>query len=123
MGTESQLKMFVTGPAGTGKSTAINVAQKFCFEFCRTLALPWDKNTFLFTAITGCAAALFDGVTLHSAAFLNSKSLPVTPAIIPSNSKHHLTSILSINKNKILVFYPCEKPKSAQLGIFHPPLV
>lgn len=42
---------------------------------------------------------------------------------IPSNSKHHLTSILSINKNKILVFYPCEKPKSAQLGIFRPPLV
>jgi hypothetical protein len=42
---------------------------------------------------------------------------------IPSNSEHHLTSILSINKNKILVFYPCEKPKSAQLGIFHPPLV
>jgi hypothetical protein len=67
--------MFVTGPAGTGKSTAINVAQKFCFEFCRALALPWDKNTFLFTAI-------FDGVTLHSAAFLNSKSLTVTPAMM-----------------------------------------
>ncbi len=28
----------------------------------------------LFTAITGCAAALFGGVTLHSVAFLNSKS-------------------------------------------------
>ena len=82
MGAESQLKMFVTGPAGAGKSTAINIAQKFCFEFCRALALPWDKNTFLFTAITGCAAALFDGVTLHSAAFLNSKSLTVTPAMI-----------------------------------------
>jgi hypothetical protein len=42
---------------------------------------------------------------------------------IPSNSIHHLTSILSINRIKIPVFYPCEKPKSAQLGIFRPPLV
>jgi uncharacterized HAD superfamily protein len=42
---------------------------------------------------------------------------------ITSNSKHHLTSILSINRTKILVFYHCEKPKSPQLGIFRPPLV
>ena len=34
----------------------------------------WDEKTFLFTAITGCAVALFGGVTLHSAASLNSKS-------------------------------------------------
>jgi hypothetical protein len=82
MGAKPQLIMFVTGPAGAGKSTAINVAQRFCFEFCRALGLPWDKNTFLFTAITGCAAALFDGTTLHSAAFLNSKESSVTPAMI-----------------------------------------
>ena len=39
----------------------------------------WGDKTFLFTAITGCAAALFGGVTLHSAAYLNSRSKIVTP--------------------------------------------
>ncbi len=42
---------------------------------------------------------------------------------IPSNSEHHLPTILSIKKTRILVFYLCEKPKSDQLGIFRPPLV
>jgi type II secretory pathway predicted ATPase ExeA len=36
IGAKDQLLMFVTGPAGTGKSTAIEVAQHFCFEFCRS---------------------------------------------------------------------------------------
>ncbi|KAL7521820.1 hypothetical protein ACHAWF_000293 [Thalassiosira exigua] len=54
--------MFVTGPAGAGKSTAIEVAQQFCFEFCRSMDIIWGEKTFLFTAITGCAAALFGGV-------------------------------------------------------------
>ena len=31
MGAENPLHMFVTGPAGAGKSTAINMAQQFCF--------------------------------------------------------------------------------------------
>ena len=35
IGAKDQLLMFVTGPAGAGKSTAIEVAQQFCFEFCR----------------------------------------------------------------------------------------
>ena len=30
---EEQLRMFLTGPAGAGKSTAVKVAQRFCFEF------------------------------------------------------------------------------------------
>ncbi len=74
IGAKDQLLMFVTGPAGAGKSTAIELAQQFCFEFCKSLDLIWNRNTFLFTAVTGCAAALFGGVTLHSATFLNSKS-------------------------------------------------
>ena len=42
---------------------------------------------------------------------------------ITSNSEHHLHTIPSINKTRILVFYPCKKPKSGQLGIFRPPIV
>ena len=82
IGGKEPLRMFVTGPAGAGKSTAINVAQQFCFEFCRAVGIQWEDNTFLFTAITGCAAALFDGVTLHSAAYLNTADKNITKAMI-----------------------------------------
>ena len=71
MGAKEQLLMFVTGPAGAGKSTALEVAQHFCFEFCRYVGENWNDRTFLFTAVTGSAASLFGGVTLHSAAFIN----------------------------------------------------
>jgi hypothetical protein len=29
-----QLLMFLTGPAGSGKNTAMKFAQQFCYEFC-----------------------------------------------------------------------------------------
>ena len=32
-GAREQLIMFATGFAGSGKSTAIKIAQRFCFEF------------------------------------------------------------------------------------------
>ena len=32
-GGHDQLIMFLTGPAGAGKSTALRVARRFCFEF------------------------------------------------------------------------------------------
>lgn len=60
--------MFITGPAGAGKSTSISVAQKYCFEFCKAVGIAWKDETFLFTAMTGVAAALFDGLTIHSVA-------------------------------------------------------
>ncbi len=33
-GEQSQLIMFLTGLAGSGKSTALKVAQQFCYDFC-----------------------------------------------------------------------------------------
>ncbi len=33
-GGQDQLLMFLTGPAGSGKSTAMKIAQQFCYEFC-----------------------------------------------------------------------------------------
>jgi hypothetical protein len=33
-GGQCQRLMFLTGPAGSDKSTAVMVAQQFCFEFC-----------------------------------------------------------------------------------------
>lgn len=70
-GGQSQLIMFLTGPAGSGKSTAVKVAQEFCYDFCLAVGVMWSDTTFLFTAYTGAAASLFGGVTISKAAFLN----------------------------------------------------
>jgi hypothetical protein len=70
-GGQNQLIMFLTGPAGSGKSTAVKVAQQFCYDFCLAVGVMWSDSTFLFTAYTGAAASLFGGVTISKAAFLN----------------------------------------------------
>jgi len=74
-GGREQLIMFVTGFAGAGKSTAIKVAQKFCYEFCKAASIMWNDNTFLFTAYTGSAAAAFGGQTTVAATYLNKKTI------------------------------------------------
>ncbi len=70
-GGQSQLIMLLSGPAGSGKSTAVKVAQQFCYDFCLAVGVMWSDQTFLFTAYTGAAASLFGGVTILKATFLN----------------------------------------------------
>jgi hypothetical protein len=70
-GGRDQLLMFLTGPAGSRKSTAMKVAQQFCYEFCIAVGIMWSDKTFIFTAYTVLAASLFGGVTISKAAFLN----------------------------------------------------
>ncbi len=72
-GGRDQLLMFLTGPAGLGKSTAMKIAQTFCYEFCIAVGIMWSDKAFIFTAYTGLAASLFGGVTISKAAFLNQK--------------------------------------------------
>jgi hypothetical protein len=72
-GGQDQLLMFLTGPAGLGKSTAMKIAQQFCYEFCIAVGVMWSDKTFIFTAYTGSAASLFGGVTISKAAFLNQR--------------------------------------------------
>ncbi len=74
-GGQSQLIMFLTGLAGSGKSTAMKVAQQFCYDFCLVVGVMWSDQTFLFTAYTGSAASLFGGVTISKAAFLNQQKV------------------------------------------------
>ena len=71
-GGPEQLVRFLMGFAGAGKSTCVKVAQRFCCEFCSAVSIPWNNNTFLFTATTGSAASLFEGQTIHDDASLNS---------------------------------------------------
>ena len=70
-GGQEQLLLFLTGPAGSGKSTAMRVAEQFCYEFCMAVGVMWGDRTFLFTAYTGSAASLIGGVTISKAAYLN----------------------------------------------------
>ncbi len=77
-GGQDQLLLFLTGPAGSGKSTAVMVAQQFCFEFRMAVGDMWSDKTFLFTAYTGLAASLFGGVTISKAALIN-QHRPLSP--------------------------------------------
>ena len=70
-GGQNQLIMFLTGPADSGTSTAMQVAQQFWYDFCLAVGVMWSDRTFLFTAYTGAASSLFGGVTISKAAFLN----------------------------------------------------
>jgi hypothetical protein len=70
-GGQEQLLLFLTGPAGSGKSTAMRVVKQFCHEFCLAVGVMWSDTTFLFTAYMGFAASLIGGVTISKAAYLN----------------------------------------------------
>ena len=62
------------GPAGSGKSTVIELVFLYAQEYC--LYLPNDifcHNTIVVTAMTGVAAMLICGETMHGALFLNQK--------------------------------------------------
>jgi hypothetical protein len=73
-GGQEQMLMFLTGPAGSGKSSALMVAQQFCYEFSLSVGVMGSDKTFLFTAYTGSAESLFGGVIFSKAAFINQNS-------------------------------------------------
>jgi hypothetical protein len=73
-GGQEQMLMFLTSPAGSGKSSALMVAQQFCYKFCLSVGAMWSDKIFLFTAYTGSAASLFGSVTISKAAFINQHS-------------------------------------------------
>jgi hypothetical protein len=51
-GGRDQLLMFLNRPAGSGKSTAMKVAQQFCHEFCIAVGIMWSDKTYgLYTAV------------------------------------------------------------------------
>ncbi len=74
-GGKEHLIMFITGPAGCGKSTTMEAAQPNTtaqtqiFQ-CYRSTFNVNDYTFYFTATTGSTAALFGGTTIHSTAHL-----------------------------------------------------
>ena len=67
--------MLLTGPAGCGKSTSLELAQQYCHAFCSAVSLAFGDKTFYFTSTTGSSAAMFGGNTIHSGAHLNKKKI------------------------------------------------
>ena len=67
-GAKYQLIMLMTGPS-------VVLAQQFYHRFCAAVSVAFDNTTFYFTATTGSVAALFGGMTIHSAARLNEKNI------------------------------------------------
>ena len=60
--------IFLTGPAGTGKSYVINEIKKWAIN---------NNKKFAITALTGCAAVLIGGRTLHSTLGLGLGDKPI----------------------------------------------
>jgi hypothetical protein len=94
-GGQSQLIMFLTGLAVSGKSTAVKVAQQFCYDFCLAVGVMRSDKTFLFTAYTGAAASLFGGVTISKAAFINNQRKALS---LNNNNERQDVQILIVDK-------------------------
>jgi hypothetical protein len=52
-----QLSLFITGPAGAGKTTALKAAEKFCYEFSTSCGIIWSHTSFFYTAYTNLAVS------------------------------------------------------------------
>jgi len=73
---KEQLRMFLTGIGGGGKTHTLKHCYAFCKKFCDTFQLDFNESTMKFTAIPGQAAAFFpNGQTTHSAIQINTENL------------------------------------------------
>ena len=95
LGGKDQLIMFLTGPAGAGKTTSIKLAQTFCEKFSLACNIPFDQYSFYFTAYTGAAASEYGGITTLSALQIKPMSNNITEATESTRS--------TLNKVKILI--------------------
>ena len=62
-----QLLLFLTGPAGAGKTTVIKAAEGFCYKFYYLCNVLWSDTTFSYAAYTGSTALAFGGQTIIKA--------------------------------------------------------
>jgi len=69
LGTGEELKqliMFMHGPGGSGKSAVIDLVTCYAEDFCKEVDYPFTENTIVKTAVSGVAATLIGGRTVHS---------------------------------------------------------
>jgi hypothetical protein len=75
MRNAKQLILFLTGPGGSGKMRVINAVLAYSKGFCKELKYVFDKRMIVVTALTGVAATLISGETVHSAAKFYNKNV------------------------------------------------
>ena len=69
-----QLICLLHGPGGSGKTTVINLLMEYAKEYCSYIPnFSFNARTITITALTGVAATLLKGETVHSALLLNQK--------------------------------------------------
>lgn len=85
--------IFLTGPAGTGKSYVINEIRRWAHA---------KEKQFTLTALTGCAAVLIDGKTLHSTLGLGLGDKPVE-IIVQKMKRCNKTQYVKLQKLDLLV--------------------
>ena len=76
-GGKGNLIMFLSGKGGSGKSYTVFTIEKYCCYFCKYVSIPFEKNTILLTAMTGCAVALIKDVTLQTATGIENKQYKI----------------------------------------------
>ena len=67
--------MFLACTEGAEESTAMEVAQRFCFKFSRLVGMMWNDFTSLFTAYTGSAVIGVRGLTICKTAFVLKRTI------------------------------------------------
>ena len=65
------LRMFLDGPAGSGKSHVVRALLGYAEAYATNLKATFDMRTIIVTAMSGVAATSIGGETLHSAAAMN----------------------------------------------------
>jgi hypothetical protein len=75
MGEEPQLVMLLSGGAGCGKRLVIARAQEFCFLFCQSMGISFNKKTIYISSSSGSSAALLGGTTTHGAGYINRRRI------------------------------------------------
>jgi hypothetical protein len=75
MRKQKQLIMFMMGARGSGKMKVINAVIAYAKGFCKELNYMFNKRMIIVTALTGVAATLINGETMHSTAKLNYKNI------------------------------------------------
>ena len=73
MKNKTNLRMFLDGAGGSGKSHVVNELMQYAKEFTNNLEFVFDTRTIVVTALSGVAAVSIGGETIHSAACLNRK--------------------------------------------------
>jgi hypothetical protein len=74
---DRQLILFLTGAGGSGKTEVINSVLAYAKGFCMEMEYIFDKRLIVVTAMSGVAATLINGETIHSAAHLNCDKITI----------------------------------------------